>query len=779
MMCAAQLAMLSMACLLLPVEILSMAVQEEAAHRHHHSHHKRLRRHLRHRDHSQQISGAAPPSGYAAVKLAVQGVSKGLKEATDKWELENVRCCTELETATGILEGLEAALASANAQASTSQGEIMKANKKITESENQILEAKDSLRLMEEQCKSDRKSMDKDLVLTMENLDGMDNMEMTDCSGAAALLQCQHPHSGESFLMLSHHTMKKSASQWQAPAVQRFLKDLSNSSEKPAGQSSVLLQTEEHTDPQKCTMQANPECQQIRDRYLLMTSDLEDNVNELQERQKTNENDCEKNINSVEENAKNADETLKAMQTALAEATADYNQAMEASRLKNEERQEHISSMKDQAKQCNDGKTALVSEKQGLLKVRGEMLKLNGVEVFIQDCKVSDWEPGECSKSCGGGMRLMTRSVSVAPVLDGAECPLLKAEEKCNTQKCPVNCEIGEWGGWSACSAKCGGGVYERVRDIKRHGAHGGKPCGAPQETQSCNPQSCDKNCRLGKWTQWSPCSKACDTGTTMQVRHVREAPEGSGKCAKKFGRLRFRSKSCNREACFAKKEDKDKALQCESKRDVILLIDGSASLKNAGWDATKKAAVAIVKSMGPEVNVATLLFSGPKTRKTYFKCTGQRWPHRHNGTLLGTPDMETECLVKWVQHFSLDKDTVVSDINAMAWPRGSTMTSEALAMAETELDGGRRDAEAVVVVLTDGKPMNKRKVDATVQSLRGKARLMWLAVSANAPVHLIKQWASVPWKENVLLVPNFEALSSKATVNKLVANMCPSISMV
>jgi len=263
-----------------------------------------------------------------------------------------------------------------------------------------------------------------------------------------------------------------------------------------------------------------------------------------------------------------------------------------------------------------------------------------------------------------------------------------------------------------------------------------------------------------------------------MQVRHVREAAEGQGKCPQKYGRLRFRSKACNRKLCLAKKEDKDKALQCESKRDVILLIDGSASLRTSGWAATKKAAVAIVKAMGSEVNVATLLFSGPKTRKNYFKCTGQRWPHRHNGTLLGTPNMETECLVRWVEHFNSNKDTVVSKINAMAWPRGSTMTSEALAMAETELDGGRRDAEAVVIVLTDGKPMNKRKVDATVKSLRGKSRLMWVAVSANAPVHLIKKWASVPWKENVIMVPNFKALQSKATVNRLVANMCPAISM-
>jgi len=258
----------------------------------------------------------------------------------------------------------------------------------------------------------------------------------------------------------------------------------------------------------------------------------------------------------------------------------------------------------------------------------------------------------------------------------------------------------------------------------------------------------------------------------------VKKPAEGQGTCPGKFHRKRFRAKSCNAKACLSTK-DKDKSLKCASKRDVVILIDGSASLRTSGWDATKKAATQIVQAMEKDVDVSVILFSGPKSRKDYFKCSGQKWPNRQTGVSLGAPDMEKDCMVSFVTHFENNKDKVVAKIAAMKWPRGSTLTSEGLAMAETELDGGRRDAQAVVVVVTDGKPMNKRKVNMTVERLRKKARLMWVAVSQNAPVDLIKKWASVPAKENVVLASDFKELVSKKTTNKLISNMCPTMEVV
>jgi len=796
------LAMLSVASLLLPAPLLAaesslhisqntkglhsnfLSLVQGGAHHHKKGHHRHLRRHHKEVSHQEvateeDASAAAAPTGYAAVSETVKDMSKAVAESQLKWETANVQCCAEHTSLGEALEALDEAIAQANGQASSAQGEILKANKKIAENENKIPDEKDALHSLHESCRNSKESMDKDLELTFGNLDGMDNMEMTSCAGKSALLQCEHPN-GDSFLMLKHHTMRRSAAQWKSPAVQRLLGELSKDAEKDVARPVVFLQMEEHTDPHKCTMEANPECQQIRDRYLLMASDLEDNIDEISENLKGSENECEQSVENIDENIANANAQLKQQQTALAEATADYNEAMEGSRLKNQERESHLKEMKEHTKKCHDDKGGLLAEKAGLLKVRAELIKMKlpKKKVFIQDCKVADWTPGDCSKSCGGGMRTMTRDILVQPGLDGADCGLLKAEEKCNTQQCPINCEMGEWGGFSACSAKCGGGVLERVRDVKRHSAHGGKPCGAAQETQSCNAQSCDSNCKLRPWTVWSKCSKACDGGTMFRERSMKKAAEGQGTCPGKFSSKRLRMKACHKKACLTKK-NKGKSLKCKSKRDVVLLIDGSASLRTSGWAATKKAAEAVVKSMGADVDISVLLFSGPKSRKSYFKCSGQRWPNRKTGKSLGPPDMEKDCLVKWVQHFTNDKDKAVKKIQAMKWPRGSTLTSEGLAMAETELNNGRRDAEAVVIVVTDGKPMNKRKVDMTVKRLRRKARLIWVAVSKNAPVGLIKKWASVPWKENTIFAKSFKELTSKTTTNSLVANMCPEFEVV
>mmetsp|Transcript_26639 Transcript_26639/g.42651 ORF Transcript_26639/g.42651 Transcript_26639/m.42651 type:complete len:810 (-) Transcript_26639:20-2449(-) len=735
----------------------------------------------RHRDgiklHSQHnLRRAAERTQYAAVQDAVKKCSSQIAEASASWEVENHRCCKLHKTLSEQLEDLDEAIAQANSQSSSAQGEILKANRKISMLEDRLPGEKDSMKELKDQCANNKLIFQKGLAASLVDLDRLDDLPLTDCDGSALLLQCSHNQTGESFLMLNH-SVKQSQSVWQAPVVQRLLQELSAGISSESGPE-FFLQMEDRQDPHKCRMEANPECQQIRDRYLLMTSDYEDQGNEMEEKLHDNDQNCESKLKEAEENINNAMVQLKLAQTALAEATADYNEAMEASRLKNEERKTFISNMEHDTRKCNEAKGELVSQKNGLLKIRGELLVMNQMEAFVQDCKVSDWTPSECSQSCGKGFLTKSRQVLVHPSGTGAACPPLSVTEDCNTQHCPVDCSIGEWGGWSACSAKCGGGVIERVRDITRHSSHGGRPCGETQETQSCNPQACEVDCELSAWSPWSPCSKECDGGTSTKVRTVIKSAEGQGACPAKSSKQRLHSKRCNTHACFQKK-DAGKTAKCNSKLDVVLIVDGSASLRTSGWAAMKEASTKIAEAMGEDVRLAALLASGPKTRKDYFKCTGQRWPNRKTGSYLGTPDMETDCLIKWVEHMTDDRGKVVTEMGKMEWPRGSSLFSEALAMADTELSAGRKDAQAVVLAITDGKPMNKRKVRQMVKHLRTKARLMFLSVSNNAPVWLLKKWASWPVEENLIQVNDIQKLNSETTVNNVISNMCQSFDLV
>merc|ERR1719343_1064390 len=92
----------------------------------------------------------------------------------------------------------------------------------------------------------------------------------------------------------------------------------------------------------------------------------------------------------------------------------------------------------------------------------------------------------------------------------------------CNQQPCPIDCVASIWSGFSACSADCGGGARTRARRAKVKAKYDGTPCGDLTETEPCNMQACDRNCKLGHWSAWSACSKACGGGERIRRRTVK-----------------------------------------------------------------------------------------------------------------------------------------------------------------------------------------------------------------------------------------------------------------
>ena len=59
--------------------------------------------------------------------------------------------------------------------------------------------------------------------------------------------------------------------------------------------------------------------------------------------------------------------------------------------------------------------------------------------IFIIDhCQWNDWIIGNCSKSCGGGIRTNKRTETVLEGHEGAQCDSVTSiEEECNAQECP------------------------------------------------------------------------------------------------------------------------------------------------------------------------------------------------------------------------------------------------------------------------------------------------------------------------------------------------------
>ena len=124
-----------------------------------------------------------------------------------------------------------------------------------------------------------------------------------------------------------------------------------------------------------------------------------------------------------------------------------------------------------------------------------EVLQCKDKECPIH-CEWNDWIIGDCTETCGGGSRTNTRTQKVSAAHGGEECKgATSIDESCNVQECPVDCQ---WADWKIgdCSETCGDGVRENHRVKLTEALFGGAPCeGKSKATESCNNGICPEQC--------------------------------------------------------------------------------------------------------------------------------------------------------------------------------------------------------------------------------------------------------------------------------------------
>lgn len=172
----------------------------------------------------------------------------------------------------------------------------------------------------------------------------------------------------------------------------------------------------------------------------------------------------------------------------------------------------------------------------------------NETPCVTTDCEVSEWEPwSDCSSTCGEGIRTRERAVLVEPTPDGEQCPTLFEVEACNDGPCPIDCVYSSWGGWSTCTAACAGGEQTRNRTILIEAEFGGQACDEPlTQTRACNEAPCPVDCEVGDWDEWDACSAACDGGTQTRTRPILTPPSNGGLSCPETEESRM----CNEDPC-------------------------------------------------------------------------------------------------------------------------------------------------------------------------------------------------------------------------------------
>jgi len=346
----------------------------------------------------------------------------------------------------------------------------------------------------------------------------------------------------------------------------------------------------------------------------------------------------------------------------------------------------------------------------------------------------------------------------------------LSAERSCNLHPCPINCVLAEWGGWAKCSSNCGGGVANRVRDVKRAMQYAGKQCGATSESKSCNVAACEKDCVLHEWTKWTACSKHCDGGSKKRERMVLEPAQGAGKCGDKWDPLRLQYEACNAHRCSV--PDPKFVMKCNQSMDIVLVLDGAPQSGKKGFAAEVQAANLFINAfkgdgITAKPNFALIHYSGPRTWTGVSKCTGK--------STKGV-NMETVCKVTLVQHFTSDLKKVTNKVNGLQFQPGSKLLSLALMTVQSEFALGDKNHRTVVVVFVDGQPLSFRKTLLASRAIRKKARLVWVAVTKFSPLRDLKKWASRRWQENLVVVKSKKQLAKPETGTHIIANICPRV---
>jgi hypothetical protein len=147
-------------------------------------------------------------------------------------------------------------------------------------------------------------------------------------------------------------------------------------------------------------------------------------------------------------------------------------------------------------------------------------------------CLVTNWSKWTgCDKSCNGGRQLRQRFIEKPAAFGGKKCPALRSARKCNTSKCPINCDVSSYGEWSTCSAKCGGGLSTSTRVVNTEPTFGGKSCPTKlEDVRACNKDPCKIDCKVGPWSKFSKCNKSCGQSTQTRYRMVLKEPKYGGK---------------------------------------------------------------------------------------------------------------------------------------------------------------------------------------------------------------------------------------------------------
>jgi hypothetical protein len=524
-----------------------------------------------------------------------------------------------------------------------------------------------------------------------------------------------------------------------------------------------------------CSPDTVPDCALLHDKLSLMWGDFKDKVDELTMTMMKNQYEFQElkdNLNSQIDMLKTAKSQLNQL---LAEARSNLAND-------NEELSQKYTQKSNLDKQyvkfmaaCKKRIDWIFYQDMCAIKVVRNAVMENSTEcptASMTDCDVGAWVPEECSVSCDdscvptkpyqcGGWAEMKREIVVPNDDCGVKCPRLSIYKRCGQYHCPINCEMSEWSGWSKCTAECGGGLESHTRSILVKPSNGGLSCNTVEESRPCATISCDRNCFLARWTDWSPCSTACGGGFQESERHVAIPTRGKGRCPSANSRFRYKKQSCNEFDCRGDEI-------CVANQDLVIAVDGSGSVREAGFTILKDFVDTLLGKYESQ-------YWGNEAVKIGIVLFG-------NGVIM--PDGKSVSPAILSQPLTFDLAAVKTAVGGLPFKKGFTNMAQAFSAAENAfIQGSRRGSQSAVMMISDGKPSFKFMTTEMVEQLDDKGIQRYMFVINGDDINSdqmtqMKAWASQPWETNLIHVPGgLPLLESDMNMwaEKAVVKFCPN----
>merc|ERR1719237_787261 len=248
----------------------------------------------------------------------------------------------------------------------------------------------------------------------------------------------------------------------------------------------------------------------------------------------------------------------------------------------------------------------------------------------------------------------------------------------------------------------------------------------------------------------------ACGGGQQERVRTVLVPIRALGKCPSEEHPDRYEEQSCNSQECAGDEI-------CIAKQDLVIALDGSGSLKESGFEILRNFAANVTG----------------RYMDTYYGREGMRV----GVILFGQGTVAADGTIggaEQVSPITSDISGLKAKIEALTWKKGITNMAQAFGLASRMLrENGREDAQASVLVITDGKPSMKFVTRQKVDQMKESNTMIYFAPIADFPskdLDVLKDWASDPWETNYERIPGLLALSNNFPMfaQRLVAKFCP-----